>query len=226
MEMETMTFKVQTEYPIALNSMDHTVKIFENGEWVQEGGTRLDCSTNSAFNNKLYELLPNHPLFITDWGCAGGCFIEQCVNDGHKAVGLEGSDYSFLRKRESWGRIPNNLFTCDISNPFQITYEDKPCLFDVITSWEVLEHLNEVEIVQLWKNIVNHLKDDGYFIGSISNSKENNHLIQKPVEWWRDSWEREGLTENGLVNLFNNEFIRGPNQRAPASFVVSLRKKQ
>jgi len=220
-------FNVITDYPIAFDSPDHTSLIFENGEWVQEGGTRLDCSTNSIFNERLYQLFPTKPLFITDWGCAGGCFIEECILDGHIGVGLEGSDYSLKRKRESWGRLPNNFFTCDISRPFQITYNNQPCLFDVITSWECLEHLTKDGIVQLWENIKNHLKPYGIFIGSIATMHESNHhQIKEYRPWWENSWRQQGLKDNPhIIEYFRNQFIRGPEQRAPGSFLVALTKE-
>ena len=82
---------------------------------------------------------------------SGGGMIEDFVKDGHYAIGLEGSDYSLRTQRAAWSIIPDNLFTCDCSKPFQITYDNKPILFDIITAWEVMEHFHMNDLSQVFK---------------------------------------------------------------------------
>src|SRR5690606_15075578 len=118
-------FEVKTSYPVALDSNDHKIP----------HGTKDDCSTNHLFIKYLTSQFGEH-LHVLDLGCAGGCLVEDLIKAGHRAYGLEGSNYSQNRKREAWGRIPNSLATCDLSKPFQIYLDGQPAIFDVITAWE------------------------------------------------------------------------------------------
>jgi 2-polyprenyl-3-methyl-5-hydroxy-6-metoxy-1,4-benzoquinol methylase len=122
-----VNYRVITDHPVALDSEDHQIP----------GGTMHDNSTNPVFNRKLYQLLSHLPkLRVMDLGCAGGGFVKSLVDDGHEAIGLEGSDYSLHwdgpggteqeratrkpGKRAEWATIPDRLFTCDITRPFQV----------------------------------------------------------------------------------------------------------
>jgi predicted TPR repeat methyltransferase len=78
------------------------------------------------------------PLRILDLGCSGGGFVKDCLDDGCLAVGLEGSNYSKNLRRAEWRTIPENLFTADLTTPFQVFSEfpegEVPLTFDVITA--------------------------------------------------------------------------------------------
>lgn len=78
-------FKVEAVKPIAYDSPDH----------INPCGCKQDNFSNSKFNRRLYEILDNRSAFIADLGCAGGGFVNECVNDGYKAIGLEGSDVPY-----------------------------------------------------------------------------------------------------------------------------------
>jgi hypothetical protein len=75
---------LNAEREIAFDSPDHLMP------W----GTRHDNSTHERFNQKLWRIYPSHDIIkVLDMGCAGGGFVRSCINDGHFAVGLEGSDF-------------------------------------------------------------------------------------------------------------------------------------
>jgi len=61
------------------------------------------------------------------------------------------------------------LFTCDITKPFEIKSEGK-IKFNLITAWEVLEHIRREDLDNVFKNIINHLEEGGYFIASTSSA--------------------------------------------------------
>lgn len=90
--------------------------------------------------------------------------------------------------------LGSRLQTCDITKEFLLQREDGAIQrFDIITAWEVLEHIAECDLPQLFKNIKRHLNPDGYFVGSIANwddidpdSGVNWHITVHPYEWWRD----------------------------------------
>lgn len=210
-------FKVITDHPIAFDSHDH----------IRPHGTAMDNSRWPMFNEKLYDLFPaDQTLFIMDVGCSGGGFVKDCLDDGHQAIGLEGSDYSLLRKRAEWATIPDNLFTCDITYPFRVEYEDEPCLFDVITGWELLEHMPEGRLDTMIDNCINHLKPGGYGIFSVSPNHEYWHVCVHDKAWWLNKFNGHNMVNNEeLIKYFGDDWIRGPKQEACNSYHLVLQTK-
>jgi predicted TPR repeat methyltransferase len=89
------------------------------------------------------------------------------------AAGLEGSDYSIKHGRANWPALANrNLFTCDISKPFRLFAGDSPATFDLMTAWEVLEHIHPDDLQTLFDNIDSHLNPGGYFVASTTSSPD------------------------------------------------------
>src|SRR5438876_1855878 len=146
---EVQRISVRREREVAFASPDHLMP------W----GTRRDNSRNSRFNEKLYKLFAARktPLKILDMGCSGGGFVKDCIDDGCIAIGLEGSDFSKKFRRAEWRTIPESLFTCDVTGNFDITLEtpagSERLLFDVITCWEMIEHLTEEGIEKVAANV-------------------------------------------------------------------------
>lgn len=199
-------FKLVTNNPVAIESPDHLSTLGPE----PTGGPTKDNSKNPNFNRKLYNLFKGNLLWILDLGCSGGGFVEDCLNDGHIAIGLEGSDYSLIRKRAAWATIPESLFTCDCTKPFQIEYENKPVEdFDVVTSWEFAEHIPAKDWPQLCDNVRNHLKLEGLWILSVSQCPGDMHQLIKSKDWWVDMFEKEGfINQQDLVQYFDKDFVR------------------
>src|SRR5687768_8745426 len=151
---------LETAHPVAFESPDHLIP----------RGTKADNSTNKKFVSHMAELLSRekpgqHGLL--DLGCSGGQLVADFRELGWLAVGLEGSDYSLKHGRANWPALGGtNLFTCDITKPFQIKTHGRPAKFDLITLWEVLEHIPERDLPQLFSNILNHMDVGGYLIAS------------------------------------------------------------
>lgn len=205
-----MKIKLITKNKIAKTSPDH----------LNPAGTLGDNSINKRFNRKIYNLYKNKfNLKVLDLGCSGGGFVRNCIDDGVLAIGLEGSDLSKNLGRAEWKIIPQFLFTGDITKNFQLLLNNKKMDFDLITSWEVLEHLKEDEIKGLIKNIKKHLGKNGIFIASISNlsSMSNGvelHQTRKSKEWWKSQFKKEGFNEvKELYNYFNGQYIRGRKEK-------------
>lgn len=237
-----MKFRLLTEHPVAVYSQDHIVP----------GGTMHDNSRNSRFNKKLYRLLLHiSPIRICDLGCAGGGFVKDCLDDGHVAIGIEGSDYSTkwdgpggtreereLRKpgrRAEWATIPDNLFTADITKPFEVTVGDpadrmsfRPAVFDVFTAWEVMEHLHESDLPVLCDNVRHHLAPGGIWVMSVSEQPGDYHVCVNDRRWWLQLFDRNGFrNRDDLVEQFDvNDWVRGPNHKAPMSFHLILSAKE
>ena len=192
-------FTVETAYPVAVGSADH----------LHPRGTVFDSSVNYRFNLKVREFLrPQEKISLMDLGCAGGGLVRSFLRDGHAAIGLEGSDASKRMRSGEWDTIPFNLFTCDITKPFQVSLAGRPFQFDVITAWDVLEHIPEAALTGLVGSISLHLRPGGYFIGSVDLLPDGNpltgavyHLTLKPAGWWEQLF-----CERGFVKVENHPF--------------------
>jgi 2-polyprenyl-3-methyl-5-hydroxy-6-metoxy-1,4-benzoquinol methylase len=213
---------VLTAHPVAVDSPDHLVA----------HGTAQDNSRNHRFNEKLYAFLPQpRPLRILDIGCAGGGFVKDCIDDGHIAIGLEGSDYSLKNKRAEWTTIPANLFTCDVTHFFHILEDNKPMRFDVVTAWEFLEHIREDDLPLVLHHIRHHMAKGGVFIGSVSMipyaiNGVQLHQTVREKSWWDKVFRISSLGYMTAFpeNYFGHDYIRGPHQDCPASFNFILKE--
>jgi len=213
----TMRISVRTDHPVAVDSPDH----------LHPRGTAQDNSRNRRFNWKLYHLYPalDRPLRILDLGCSGGGFVSDCLRDGRVAVGLEGSDYSANWGRAEWPLLGGRcLFTADITKPFEVvsveSAGEKPLTFDVVSLWEVLEHITEKDLAAVFRNILAHLEPGGLVIASISSDGTLVHhqTVQDP-SWWAVMFRKHGLTPvPEFVRYFATQFIRGPKYGAAGSF--------
>ena len=175
---------VITDHPIACDSNDHKYP----------RGTMQDNSVNTAFNNVVRQLFGD-VCSVLDLGCAGGGMVRSFIDRGHVAVGIEGSDFSQRFMRAEWAELNGtNLCTADITKPFQIVGwsdddDGKPeklvswLTFDVITMWEVLEHIAEDDLPQLFENIDIHLKKNGVVVMSVSPNEDVNWGVTPPAHY-------------------------------------------
>lgn len=183
--------ELKTDFPIAFESNDHKFP----------HGTIRDNTRYPRFITKCESLFKNiKELSFLDLGCSGGGMVLEAALKGHFSIGLEGSDISYRQQRAEWRLLGDNLKTCDITKPFELLLNDEIYKFDIITAWEVLEHIKEEDLGQLFKNIYNHLSDNGRFIASIANWDDidpvtgvNWHVTKHDYEWWRYKFEANGF---------------------------------
>ncbi|MCX6902774.1 MAG: class I SAM-dependent methyltransferase [Verrucomicrobia bacterium] len=174
-----------TQHPVAFESPDH----------IAPKGTSVNNSTNKKFvlhmDAKLHGEFAEGTLHVMDLGCSGGQMVIDFIKLGWLGVGLEGSDFSLKHRRANWAHYANtNLFTSDITKPFQVKPNGQPVKFHLITSWEVMEHIAEPDLAQVFGNIVNHLEEGGYYIASTTETSDINeglelHQTRWPNEQWR-----------------------------------------
>ena len=183
---------LETDHPIAYESLDH----------LYPHGTIRDNTRYPRFVEKCERLLaPKRELAFLDLGCSGGGMVLEAALRGHISMGLEGSDCSQKEQRAEWRLLGERLQTCDITKPFCLrNAQGDVQRFDVITAWEVLEHIKEADLPQLFENIRNHLASGGYFVGSIANwddidpkSGVNWHVTVHPYGWWAQKFEEAGF---------------------------------
>jgi predicted TPR repeat methyltransferase len=175
---------LRTLHPLAFDSYDHT----------HPKGTMQDNTHAPQFVSAV-ERIFDGKILSCDLGCAGGGLVKDFIDCGHEAVGVEGSDYSRAIGRAEWATIPKSLFTADITKPFNFRDDAwKPVLFDLMTAWEVLEHITEEDLPGLFDNLQTNLRKGGLFVASIATFEdEGYHVTLKPAEWWRLQFEGHGF---------------------------------
>lgn len=193
---------------VAVQSVDH----------IYPRGTASDNTRWPAFVKKCEDHFQGALAYL-DLGCSGGGLVLDFVLRGHFAMGLEGSDYSLKRLRAEWRTIPGNLFTCNIGKRFLITSKkDKTVMqFQIISAWDVLEHLSRTELDALFLNVREHLKDNGYFIGSVATKAAvdmgndiNHHVTVEDRDWWIKLFMDNGFVDvSGEVSFCTEDFPRG-----------------
>jgi len=175
--------KVITDFPIAYDSPDH---IFP---W----GTRMDNTTDHGFIAEIEAYFHHKKINMMDIGCSGGQLVIDFNARGHKAIGLEGSDYSVQTARANWPAYHNKfLFTCNAAKPYKVTEDNgEEIKFDLITAWETIEHIHPDELDVFFQNICNHMSKDGIFCGSIALNTDviEGHVLHQsvfPAEKWME----------------------------------------
>lgn len=167
--------KILTDYPVAFESFDH----------IEPKGTKNDNTKNGAYVRSLIRRFGSNMKYM-DLGCAGGGFVSQFHSNGVFAVGIDGSDYGLKHQTGEWSNIPDYLFTANIAKPFSVVDEnDQIIQFDVISAFDVLEHIYETDLPQLLNNVSNHLKKGGLFLAGIATFEDKNyHVTLKEESWW------------------------------------------
>jgi len=196
--------------PVALDSPDH----------YEPRGTKNDNTRHPRFVHRCESLLPS--IVHLDIGCAGGGLVWDFTLRGHLSVGIEGSDYSLREQRAEWRIIPNRLFTADISAPFRVLdEEDKPVLFNLVTAWELFEHIPTESVDPVLDNIIANMTPDAMLVCSVATFVDKDdttgtvyHQTVESREWWLDKFRAKRLEEQ--VGLFETaDFVRGSgNPRA------------
>lgn len=225
--LDILNIEVETDFPVAFDSLDHLFPF----------GTAMANFQNVLFNRRLQRLFKAEKRFlrVLDLGCAGGGFVKSFLDVGCLAVGIEGSDFSQKFSRAEWGTLNNRfLFTADITKDFQVNARTKNALFllkfDVITAWEVLEHISEHDLKNVFQNIKKHLLPTGIVVISTTSRSSISpcgqvdlHRTKQNKAWWIQRAKEEGLFHMPeLVSYFSPQFVRGPRKETRTDFHLVL----
>jgi len=198
---------LKTKTPVAIETTDHQLP----------RGAIRDSTTHPEFNIALRKLLCGTKFRLLDLGCAGGGLVRSFLQEGVEAIGIEGSDHPRRMGLGEWNRCPLHLFTCDITEPFQLEFSSNEIVhFDVITAWEVLEHIPEERLPGLISNLVRHLRPGGYFIASVDQTPDMDpltgavyHQTLKSKGWWLAQFAKYGFHELQDHPFRTQDFVRG-----------------
>lgn len=166
--------------PMAADSPDH----------LHPHGTAHNHATHFGFIVAMTRQMgPNASML--DLGCSSGRLVRDFRRVGWTAVGLEGSDYSLNRNRPCWDtEAGESLFTCDIGRPFNVGNEVPYTKhFDLITAFQVLEHLDKKRLESLMFHVELHSKPGTLFVISTSRTSEVINGVELHVTRWpREKW--------------------------------------
>jgi 2-polyprenyl-3-methyl-5-hydroxy-6-metoxy-1,4-benzoquinol methylase len=175
----TQSVEVRCESPVAADSPDHKCP----------HGTAENHMTHYGFITSMRSRLgPGRSML--DLGCSSGRLVRDFRRVGWTAVGLEGSDYSLKARRPCWDtEAHSSLFTCDIGKPFEILNQKKLLVFDLITCFQVLEHLDRSRLECLMKTVESHSRAGTLFVISTANNSEVINGVELHVtQWDRGRW--------------------------------------
>ncbi|MBU8540533.1 methyltransferase domain-containing protein [Falsiroseomonas tokyonensis] len=196
--------------PVAVDTDDHLFP------W----GAAQDNTRSPRFVAACERHFPGRALTFMDLGCSGGGLVLDFILRGHQAYGVEGSDAPQRAQRAEWRLLRHNLFTGDITCPFALRPAPgaPPVACDVISAWEVMEHIADEDLPGLFANLHTHLKPDGLFIGSIALGPDDNpvtgaryHRTVQPQAWWRARFAELGLPMLDRHDFAFEDFCRGTN---------------
>jgi len=198
--------KLITNNPVAYESPDHLMP------W----GTKNDNSTNHLFIDEIQTFFKQNyeldKIKFLDLGCSGGQLVVDFHNRGNLSVGLEGSDYSVKHQRANWPEYHNSLlFTCDITKPYSLHDGDDKINFNIITAWEVVEHIHPDDLKNFFQYINDNLEEEGIFLASISTKEDiiEGHILHQSVfseKIWYEKLNNDILQNTNLV-LYSYPFL-------------------
>jgi glycosyltransferase involved in cell wall biosynthesis/2-polyprenyl-3-methyl-5-hydroxy-6-metoxy-1,4-benzoquinol methylase len=198
-------WSIVAERSLAIDSNDH---LFPRG-------TKNDNTHHPRFV-RACEALLGPGIKHMDLGCAGGGLVWDFTRRGHRSVGVEGSDYNLRAQRAEWRTIPDRLFTADVCYPFGFkNHSGSNIKFDIISAWELFEHIPEENLSGLLANITSNIRTGGYVAASIATFIDRDettgkvyHHTVRPREWWENKFKRVGLIPVDGV-FAKSDFVRG-----------------
>lgn len=202
--------ELKTDFPVAVDSNDHI-----NPDSTMEGLVRPTFFVQNCIS------VLGKEIKCLDLGTGAAGLIFEYAMSGVLAIGIDGSDFCRVNQVGFWPLLPNNLFTCDITKQFCFLSRDTqtPVAFDVITMWEVLEHIAERDLPSLFSNIRCHMGSNSYFIGSVSlveyvdSAGKPYHVTLKPRDWWKARFLESGLIMLDTHPFDERLFCRGNGPR-------------
>ncbi|MDP3770375.1 MAG: methyltransferase domain-containing protein [Candidatus Sungbacteria bacterium] len=153
-----------------------------------------DFVKNMHAFNLFRTSVPDKSSNVLDVGCAGGIFLNQLQQDGYQH--LSGSDIFDYQAPGIKGVEVKMCDFCLEKLPWPDNY------FDVITAWEVMEHLENPNFFIREAHRV--LKPNGLFFVSMPNVF---HMMSKLMFVRRGDFPRWTKT-NGHINVFSNNIFK------------------
>lgn len=168
-------------------------------DYTKPKGAAHDNTSSTYFVEAIERTFKGQKINFLDLGCAGGGIVKDMHDARHLSYGIEGSPEQKNASKNNWATIPDNLFVADITEKFRFyTYDENgqstKVLFDVISAWDVLEHIPEDRLPGLIENLIKNLKPNGFFICGIADFLDDGyHVTIHNKEWWIKLFEQHKM---------------------------------
>jgi hypothetical protein len=161
----------------------------------------------------IYENLMKEGTII-DFGSGMGLFQKFCEeNTKFKVWSVEGySDINFQANRDNW--LIKNL-----GLPFEKSFENK---FDLVTSFECIEHIHSSEQETFWNNVF-LCSNQALVSIHTENGEGPDHCFVRKQDWWENYFNSKGY-EYKVLGSPSNPWPFWP--QADCSIVVYLKKNK
>jgi SAM-dependent methyltransferase len=175
-------------------------------------------------------------LHLLDIGCGKGAFLGR-AHARHPRWELHGVDVSEVGVEETRKRVPEAVLRVSSADALPFP----PGSFDVITAWDVLEHLDDLSVVR--SGIASRLRDGGLFVfvvpvydgvtGPLIRrlDRDPTHVHKRSRHWWVE-WARDSFSDvewHGVYRylLPGGHYVHVPTTRMrahTAAILVAARK--
>ena len=125
------------------------------------------------------------PTSSLDAGCAKGFLVEALRDRGIEAYGIDASSYAVSEVRED---IRAHCRVATLTEPLDRDY-------DLVTCFEVLEHLPVEEADAAVANLCAHA-EDVLFSSTPDDHQDPTHLNVRPAEYWVELFARHGFVHD------------------------------
>ncbi len=162
-----------------------------------------------------------------DFGCGVGFVVEHLSqrNFNLKAFGVDVSEVAIERATKRLERFPGSAQRLQKLGSQKLPFEDN--FFALVTSFDVLEHLDVDDIKATWNEIERVLRPGGVFFGSVSCRKsgmtdvfgDNLHRTVQSVDWWIETLSPERVEYDVVRSQLTiwKRATRGRSVRRPNS---------
>lgn len=110
-------------------------------------------------------------------------------------IGIDGNPY-FVKFNPYLKGYEKHFLILNLQEEIRLREGDKPLKFDIICSFEVLEHIREDKIENLIKTIRNHMHPQSVFFATASLKTEGEidvHVLARDRQWWLKRFAKFGL---------------------------------
>jgi 2-polyprenyl-3-methyl-5-hydroxy-6-metoxy-1,4-benzoquinol methylase len=131
-------------------------------------------------NKERYSLL--------ELGCgAGSIFSFVRYNNCKEYLGVDANTIA-IQHSPNTKNNPENFRALNLDQEINFNHH-----FDIVISFEVLEHLKKETIPNIAKTISNHMGKTSIFLGTASTREMEVHLTVENKEWWLNEFAKVGM---------------------------------
>lgn len=142
-----------------------------------------------------------NPSTLLDVGCAKGFLVLSLRNLGINAIGIDASEYAISSAPEE----VKDFVSVGLAESKDVDLF-KENSFDIVTAFDILEHLDEKDVPQACKNLL--FAADKYIIVCVPTRRvegdlDVTHKTIKPREWWEEQFRAAGreLVASGVAGI-------------------------